>query len=127
MIRCRFDATWTPPAPIVRAIVVRPGIAIATGEYPALIDTGAASTVIPAEVVDELHLVELDQITIESFGGYETDCPAYDVHLQFVGDSRMIDVLALATESIDYILVGRDVLKHFLLTFDGPGNALMII
>ena len=127
MIQCRFDATWTPPAPVVRAIIVRPGVSTATGEYPALIDTGAASTVIPAEIVDELHLVELDQVTIESFGGYEIDCPAYDVQLQFMGDARMIDVLAPATESIDYILVGRDVLKHFLLTFDGPGNALMMI
>jgi predicted aspartyl protease len=127
MIQCRFDTTWTPPAPVVRAIVVRPGVSISTGEYPALIDTGAATTVIPAEIVDELHLVELDQISIESFGGYETDCPAYDVQLQFLGDSRVIDVLAPATETIDYILVGRDVLRHFLLTLDGPGNALMMI
>ena len=81
---------------------------------------------IPVEIVDELHLVELDQVTIESFGGYQTDCPAYDVQLQFVGDARMIDVLAPASDSIDYILVGRDVLKHFLLTFDGPSAALMI-
>lgn len=126
MKQYRFDPTWTPPAPIVRAVVQRPGLSIATGEFPALIDTGADYTVLPGEVVDELHLIELDVVSIESFGGYETECPAYDVQVRLVGEPRIVDVLALASDTIDYVILGRDILKHFLVTIDGPNGVFII-
>jgi hypothetical protein len=125
MIRYSYNGQVTPPAPFVHVTVQPPGGATAVSELPALLDTAADITVIPAQVADDLHLVPLGEVPIGGFDGRVTWVSTFLIQLglrQFL--PRVIRVVASRDEP--YVLLGRDVLNGYRLLLDGPQLRLEI-
>jgi predicted aspartyl protease len=64
MIRYNYNQQIAPPAPFVHVTIRSPYQETAVLEAPALLDTAADITVIPARVAEELHLIPL-QLRLE--------------------------------------------------------------
>jgi len=69
MIRYSYNQQLTPPAPFVHVTVRPPERGIAVSDLPALLDTAADITVIPARIAEELQLIPLDEVPIGGFDG----------------------------------------------------------
>lgn len=123
-VRYNYNRQLSPPAPFVNLTVSRPdGVSRSSTVVPAQIDTAADFTVIPESLVEELKLVQLDQITVEGFGGHRTVVPTYLVII-VLHDFSPILVRVIASRNESFVLLGRDVLNQFRTLLDGPNTVL---
>ena len=88
----------------------------------ALIDTGASTTAVSERVVAKLKLVPRGTVKVYTSNKVAENRNEFDVSLEFDTDAYLpvLRVLAanLQDQSID-CLIGRDVLAHGTLTYDG--------
>jgi hypothetical protein len=125
MIRYRYATGLTPPAPVVNVTIVCPATGRRLGTQPAQIDTGADRSVIPAEIVANLGLVEDGRLQFQGFTGKVVELPVFLVNIH-VHDLPAVTVRAVIGENEPFILLGRDVLNSHRLVLDGPALALEI-
>lgn len=124
-IRYAYNRQVTPPAPFVHVAVSPPIEGSSTLIVPAQIDTGADLSVIPGRLVDELHLVPLDLVSAQSFGGQLLTLPTYLVELR-IRDLEPVSVKVFARPEEYYALLGRDVLNRLTILLDGPNLVVEI-
>ena len=112
----RYDAGEHPPAAIMPVIVTDPG----TGNQASLsgkLDTGAAISVLPIATVAALGLSPQSDVWVAGYDVQFTQLPAYFVTLELAGCT--IEMLKVTASPRAHMLLGRDVLRHFVATFDG--------
>lgn len=117
-------AAEIPSAPYALVTITRPD-GTAEIELPAKVDSGAARTVIPATIADQLKLDVVDRLDFEGLGGQRVTLAIFRVLLTIRGCSAL-EVNAAASEGEPYILLGRDVLNQFRVVLDGPNGKLVI-
>jgi predicted aspartyl protease len=94
-------------------------------DVPAQIDTAADLSVVPANLLEALRLVQLDSIAILGFGGVVRRLATYAVRLRLRGREPVsIEVVSSIEEP--FVLLGRDVLNRYRLLLDGPRGFLEI-
>jgi predicted aspartyl protease len=125
MIRYRYAAQLTPPAPFVKVTVRCPTTGNQAPDLPAQIDTGADRTVVPGSVVQSLGLVEDGRSVFQGFAGEEIELPIYLVEMQ-VHDLPPVFTRVALGEKEAFIILGRDVLNAHRILLDGPQLALEI-
>lgn len=97
----------------------------------ALIDTGASLTLINPQIASTCKLLQTGSIRVGTVGG-QGDYPIYAAAISFPGTSLprfdAIQVVACPIISQPFFscLIGRDILRKWLLTYDGPNGALEI-
>ena len=95
----------------------------------ALIDTGASATAISRKVVDRLKLVPRGTAKVYTSNKNSEIRNEFDVALEFDTDAYIpiLRVLEanLQDHSID-CLIGRDVLEHGVLTYNGPEKKITL-
>ena len=112
----RYDTQVMPPAPTVKTQVINP-LTEETSHLPGKLDTGAAMTVIPRDIVTALHLEQMGDVLCQGYDGVETSRPLYYVALEVTG--YHISMVEVTTSPRRDVLLGRDVLNHFILTLNG--------
>jgi len=112
----RYDTQVMPPAPVVKTQVINP-LTGETSHLPGKLDTGAAMTVIPRDIVTALHLEQMGDVLCQGYDGVETSRPLYYVALEVTG--YHISMVEVTTSPRRDVLLGRDVLNHFILTLNG--------
>jgi predicted aspartyl protease len=125
MVRYLYIQQVAVPAPFVHVALRRPDGTTGVEEIPALVDSGADRTVIPAQYVGELGLVQMGQLAVAGFGGQITHSPTFLAEIT-IRKVKPVIVKVLANEGESYVLPGRDVLNHFRVVLDGPQLALEI-
>lgn len=125
MTRYNYNRQLTPPAPFAHVSVRPPVGGRGLADLPAQLDSGADLSVIPWEIVERLHLVQLDEAAVVGFGGSTLLVPTFLVEMTVRG-FRPVVVRALASRSESYVLLGRDVLNEHRLLLDGPQLILEI-
>ena len=123
-VRYRYNQQQQPPAPFVYVTVHTPDGVRASEHYPALLDSGAAITVIPAEVVEQLALLKYSEVALADWMDVTVTASAYWVNLTL--HEVPINGVKVVAASVSYAILGRDVLNHFHITLDGPNLALAI-
>lgn len=110
---------FSPPAPLARVALRDPESGATVLDIPMLLDTGADVTLVPKLVVDRLG------VTHGSEEGYEL--MGFDGSRSFAQAVRLDLVLLKKTFKGRFLLVdqewgllGRDILNHLPLLFDGP-------
>ena len=91
----------------------------------AMIDTGAASTIIKASILDKLGLPPVDQVRIHTPTSSNIDCFRYWVRLYFPQDVCLEATAIAAPLEGQHIqcLIGRDALRHCLMIYNGPDQS----
>jgi hypothetical protein len=140
----RLSWRWSPgdPGPCIDVIVTNSREVVEAGraiglEYPkpltmkALLDTGAAVTVISKTFAKHCKLMQTGETEIRSVGNIQK-CAEYAAAISFPGTTlRPIDPVRLI--SVDFMkephyacLIGRDILRHWTVTFDGTARRVTI-
>jgi len=112
----RYETRVRPPAPFLEIQVIHPVTAV-TRQWPAKLDTGATLTILPEVLVDALVLSPKGEATIYGYDGMATIRPIYYVNLQVAGYS--LSSVRVSSSKRSDVLLGRDVLNHFILTLNG--------
>ena len=97
---------------------------------PALIDTGAGISSVDERLANALNLTIVDSVKQTGVGGQvECDVCLAQIEvpsLQVVFNGRFA-TLPLAEEGHPYFaILGRDILRHFIMRYDGPADTLTI-
>jgi hypothetical protein len=125
MIRYRYVADFTPPAPFVQVSVRCPTTDRQIQAVPAQIDPGADRTVLPQDLEKSLNLLEGGFLLFQGFGSQVMELPFYLATIS-IHDLQPVAVTAVLGEREPFILLGCDVLNAHRLVLDGPNLALEI-
>jgi len=97
----------------------------ATVNVRALIDTGASSSVITPKVAEKLKLIQTGYQKVTSVQD-EQDRPVYYGMILFPwGSGKEIPIVSCPLRNFDCLL-GRDILMHWLFTYNGPDGSIII-
>ena len=108
---------FNPPAPVMEVSLSVPSIQSAVLKSPALLDSGADITVIPEQIIQQLQLRYVDEVTASGYDGIPRQTFIYSVKLIF-DDLGDFIVRAIASNN-DHVLVGRDILNKWSLLLEG--------
>lgn len=95
----------------------------------ALIDTGANTTAISQKVVKDLGLCPRGTAKVYTSSRRSEMRNEYDISLEFGKDIYLQILRALEADFKNYkidCLIGRDILEHGRLVYDGPGNKVQL-
>jgi hypothetical protein len=112
---------YNPAAPAARVTLRNPEGNRELSDYELLIDTGADATVLPQAVLTPLGVLPVSGVKYElsAFDGTQSFASVADLDLIFLG--RRFRGRYLVTDASLGVL-GRDIINHLKLIFDGPGQ-----
>lgn len=95
----------------------------------ALIDTGASHTVLDESIIQKLGLHPIDEIRAKTVSCEDVVCKRYKATF-FFSDNFCIETSHLVGSSTKnqnfQCLIGRDILKHCVFTYDGISNQTIL-
>jgi hypothetical protein len=103
----------------------------ASYDLPAVIDTGSLHTLLQEGVATSLGLTPVDTISLPTVRGRMLELYRYDIWLQFPGSDilpvRIIELPhKLHTDTTIKCKIGRDILQHGVLTYDGTTDTFSL-
>lgn len=116
-VNIHYDRSDVIPFPYVGLAVAKPE----ENNYeprPGKIDTGAALTAIPLDLVGSLDLRRVGDVPVYTFDGIKRLCDEYRVNIK-IHDTLREYVRVIATQR-DNVLVGRDLINSWRMGLDGP-------
>lgn len=112
-----YDHSFNPPAPVAELTIAHPVTAAISGVLHGILDSGADITVIPDSLATRLQLTPHGQIWTQSYNGTYSRRLVYYVRLTVEG-FELPAVRCVAADRSN-VLLGRNVLNHFIITLDG--------
>jgi predicted aspartyl protease len=101
------------------------GRSVPTVSVRALIDTGASFSIVSQQVADELSLAQTGYQNVSSVQDEQLQ-PVYYARIIFPWSSGIeIPIVSCPLRRFDF-LIGRDVLAHWHLTYNGPDGSIVI-
>ena len=92
-------------------------------ETYAYVDTGSDTVVIPKALWDELEIMEYERTVISVVGGVATTWYSL-LNVEFLGD--LYENIVVIYQDEGDILLGRTIIDHYIITFDGISSILRI-
>jgi len=120
-VRFAYDTSEDPPAPVVPVRISGP-VGDEAVMLPMLIDTGADCTLVPASLIRQLGLPQIDVIGLTGVGDARRRATVHAASVELGG----LHVLARVVAFVDEAILGRDVLNQAVVTLDGPGLAISV-
>lgn len=120
--RFAYAASLDPPAPMVPVRIASP-VGDEAVMLPMLVDTGADCTLVPASIVRQLGLPQIDIIGVTGVGGAGKRAAVHAASVELAGLRVLARIVAFADEAI----LGRDILNQVVMTLDGPGLAMSVV
>lgn len=121
-----YDTAYAGPAfPTVQVTVRSLDESSPEFEQRAYVDSGADGTIIPLSILQQINARKVDEMNLRwgSSPGYRVDI--YEVLLQF-GSFRAMKAYVAADSHEADILLGRDVLNHYIVTLNGLASAVEV-
>lgn len=91
----------------------------------AYIDSGADGTIIPMWIIEKIGARKVDELNLRWGSGPSQSVDIFEILLQ-IGSFHTLKVYAVGAPSENQILIGRDVLNHFIVTLNGIAEAVEI-
>ncbi len=119
-----YDRSDQPPAAYVTIQVSNPQTS-ESRSIRAKIDTGASISVLPETLIRDWKLEPEGRVRVGGYDGSRKELPTYTVGFEIAG-YPFPNVEVLATQRQD-VLLGRDLLNHFILTLDGKNLTFTLV
>lgn len=119
------DSILKPPGPIVPVTVRAAGRLSPARTRLGELDTGSDITVIPQSLVKELRLAPKYPVLIHGYDDVETARWAFLVDMELA--DCVLEMIKVVAISRGTILLGRDVLKHFIITLNGKTQTFEMV
>jgi hypothetical protein len=110
--------------PIVEVILGRAGTEPSVTVI-GLIDSGADATIVPLNYLTQLRARKGKQSAMRGVTGSRILVDLYQISLQ-IGSFHLANVQVVAGTDLDEVIVGRDVLNHFIITLNGLASAVEV-
>lgn len=112
------SSDFDPPAPVALVTFADPNTDQQVDDIPMLLDMGADATVVPQSVVDALNASPRNiAYEIEYLQGDTSTLSSVHLQMRWLGHNFTGDFLVAQAS---YGTIGRNILNHLRLTFDGP-------
>jgi hypothetical protein len=121
--RFPYSPARTPPIPAVVLTLSSPDGSRSVPAVSAHIDTAADVTLVPLTLTQQLALSPLGQLTARGLGGAAHVMDVYEVVAEIPGVA-VLTIRAVSHPNERFMLLGRDVLQLFRVTFDGPNQVV---
>ena len=122
----RYDASYDPPAPVVRVRVSRP-LDTEDGRFvKGLIDTGADMSVVSKRLISELQIVPAGEVIVLDFEGDEREKTTFFVFMSVNDFEELVEVVSLEFEEQEDVIIGRDILNNLTLVLNGKNLSFEI-
>lgn len=119
-----YDASYIPAMPMV-TIHIGKSDSTPSLVLSALVDSGADVTMIPVALLTHVNAIKRQRVFIRGISGKRTGTSLYTIALQVAHYERN-RMNVVGNEETDDIILGRDILNHFVTTLDGLANAVEI-
>ena len=119
------DSLLKPPGPVVPVAVRPTGRASPNQNVLGELDTGSDITVIPESLAMRMRLSPEQSVIMTGYDGTDTKRDTYLVDLE-VADCTLKSLKVVAAPRTT-ILLGRDILNHFIITLDGKAQTFEMI
>lgn len=104
----RYRVEYSPPFPVLPVALFHPESGAGTGEIPALVDTGADATLVPARYLAAVQAEELYSTSVRSHWGESRLARIYLIDMEVAG-LRLPGVEVVADDLGEDVLLGRNV------------------
>ncbi len=122
----KYDCNMSPPAPTIKCSISSPADRLETEpvSVTGLLDSGAAITCVPLEIVKELGLRPVDQKEIKAYDGRSEKQYVYSAVIYLpTHESLITKVIGV---KLNHALIGRDILNRWKLILNGPQKQLIV-
>ena len=127
-VRVGFDISFWRALATDNAGVAQP--VIPSVVFPALVDTGATDSCIDDSLAEQLQLPIVDEIPIVGVGGaHQAQVYLAQIYIPALRIGYSGQVLGAQLSDggqVHRVLIGRDLLQHLHLVYDGPSGAVNI-
>ena len=120
-----YDTDYFPPAPAVAIFLGKADESFKIGPLPALVDSGADSTIIPARYLNEFQVEVADRKIIRSHWGEGRIVSIYLLDVGIAG-VRLPSIEIVSDEFSVDVLIGRNILNKLRVLLDGPKQIIEI-
>ncbi len=119
-----YDTSYVPSMPVVEIRIGQrntvPGVAL-----PAIIDSGADATIIPAGWLDQVQARRSERAWMSTAAGTRRIVNLYVISLR-IGDYEQRALSVIAGLDSEEAMIGRDVLNYLILTLNGLASVTEI-
>ncbi len=119
-----YDTSYTPPAPVLTVTLSGVVNSRPRATVPAIIDTAADITGVPAQLKSRLRLYQFSQLQLEDARGVNEPVSTYEVQLAIEGQHPTIIETILVP--FPFVVLGRDWLQDYYLLLSGPEQQFLI-
>jgi hypothetical protein len=109
------------PVPAVILDLSDPSGTVTIPAVSAHLDTGADQTVVPLALIRRLGVQPVGRAVAKGYGGLTAIVDVFEVSL-LIPNLGIYPIQVLGHSAEPYVLVGRDILNLFRITFDGPNQ-----
>lgn len=108
---------FNPPAPVLEVSLSSPVSQAEVIKIPAILDSGADMTVIPQNIVQQLQLKYVDEISAVGYEGIVKKTFVYSTKIIFENIGNFI--IRVITSDNDHALIGRDIINKWSVFLKG--------
>jgi hypothetical protein len=119
MTQFPYSAAHQPPIPTVRVTLHAPDGSTMIPSVLAVLDTAASGSLFPLALLRQMGLAPVHRAVVRGVGHAPTTLDLYDVEIEIPG-VVLTTARVVGHPTDPYILIGRDILNQFRITFDGP-------
>jgi len=126
MPKIPYNTTYLPPMPSLTVTLHLPGESGSVGPFPAIVDTGADTTLVPATHLQQLNAPIWDEAVLRSHWGEHRRIYTYLLDVE-IGAHTLLGIVVVGDTQSQDIILGRNLLNKLILLLDGPQTTLHVL
>jgi len=117
---------YYPPVPVLDFTLSVPGKDEWVGPFPAIVDSGADFSIVPASILEPLKPPIMREVTLSSQWKDKRAVYVYKVDIR-VGNLTLVAMDVAGDLHSDEVLLGRNILNRLDLRLEGPALRLHLL